>query len=459
MPFRPIRLLVVTSTLSLLLAACYGGEGYNDYGQGPSAPGGATSVDEYGPGAFSQPAANLSDAEVARFRIGDVFFTSPWSAAPGVSPESDGLGPTYLATSCAACHVADGRGSMPGTAGDGGMGIVRFADANGRAADLTDYHLQIQPRAIEGVPTEASFEITWIEEPGSYPDGETYVLRRPVLEVLADDDTLVAAAADGVRIAPPLLGVGLLEAIPEEAVRALADPEDADGDGVSGRVNEITDASGSVVMGRFGLKANVATIAEQAAVAYLLDMGITSTMLPDENCPIAQVACGAAPSGGEPEISASRFADVVFYTATLAPPSRPFADDESVVAGERVFGELGCVACHVQRFETGDHEIAALSGQTIYPYTDLLLHDMGAGLSDGRTDGAASATEWRTPALWGLGLTRTVNASAGFLHDGRARSIEEAILWHGGEAEASRDAFMRLSAENRHLVLVFLKSL
>ena len=443
----------------MIVAGCYGGEGYNDYSEGPSAPGGATSVDEYGPGAFSQPAANLTDEGLAAFRIGDAFFTLPWSAAPGDAPESDGLGPTYLATSCAACHVADGRGSQPNTPGDEGMGILRFADDDGRAADLADYHIQLQPLAIDGVPAEGSFEVAWIEEPGAYPDGTTYSLRRPEVSIRADDPDLSRSAAASLRIAPPLIGLGLLEAIPESAIRAIADPEDVDGDGISGRVHMVRTLDGRQALGRFGLKANVATVEDQTALAYLLDMGITTPALPDENCPGFQSECRDAPSGGQPEISASRFADVVFYTATLAPPSRPFAEDQSVVEGAALFEALGCVACHVQRFETGSHEIEAMSGQTIYPYTDLLLHDMGPGLSDGRTDGDAAASEWRTPALWGLGLTRTVNASAGFLHDGRARSIEEAVLWHGGEASAARDAFMKLSAENRHLVLVFLKSL
>ena len=451
-----IALCVLTA---LVISGCYGGDGYNDYTRGPSAPGGATSVDEYGPGAFSHPAANLTSDEIARFRIGDTFFTAPWDAAPGVSAERDGLGPTYLATSCAACHVADGRGSVPGTPGDEGMAILRFVDADGQGTVLDDYHLQLQPAAIDDVPAEGTFVISWVEESGTYPDGTPFSLRRPIVEVDADDETLVAAAARGVRVAPPLIGLGLLDAIPDEDIRALADPDDADGDGISGTVHDLDQGDGTTAIGRFGFKANVATIEEQVAIAYLLDMGITSPVLPTENCPAVQVACRASESGGTPEISQGRFDDVVFYSATLAPPSRPFSEDASVLAGSELFDDLGCAACHVRRYETGDHSIDALAGQTIYPYTDLLLHDMGEGLSDGRADGLATASEWKTPALWGLGLTRTVNRSAGFLHDGRARSIEEAILWHGGEAQGARDEFMALSAENRDLVLVFLKSM
>jgi CxxC motif-containing protein (DUF1111 family) len=149
----------------------------------------------------------------------------------------------------------------------------------------------------------------------------------------------------------------------------------------------------------------------------------------------------------------------VFYAQTLGVPARAGVDDESVIAGEQLFDSIGCTACHTTRWETGAHDVESLSHQVIYPYTDLLLHDMGEDLSDGRTDGTATASEWRTAPLWGLGLVRTVNANAGFLHDGRARTIEEAVLWHGGEASVSRDRFVELSSRDRTLLLLFLKSL
>lgn len=453
-----IAALLVVSVMAV--AGCYNGDGYNDYTRGPSAPGGATSVDEYGPGAFSHPARNLSVAEVSRFRIGDTFFTEPWVDAPGETAERDGLGPTYLAASCAGCHIADGRSSSLDNHPDDSIGVLRFTDGHGAQANLDDYREQIQAFGVPGVPAEGSFEVSWVEEAGTYPDGSTYTLRRPVVRATGTYSDISDRSALSPRLAPPLIGLGLLEAIPEEEVVAMADPDDANGDGISGRAHYVTSVgSGTEELGRFGFKANVATVEDQTAIAYLLDIGITSPLFPTENCPSAQVECLAAPSGGEPEIGRERFDDVVFYTQTLAVPSRPFAEDESVVAGSELFEEIGCVACHVAKWETGDHAISAVSGQTIYPYTDLLLHDMGPGLSDGRSDGDATATEWKTPALWGLGLTRTVNSAAGFLHDGRARSIEEAILWHGGEASGARTGFVALSAEDRHLVLVFLKSL
>ncbi|MGI9641734.1 MAG: di-heme oxidoredictase family protein [Acidimicrobiia bacterium] len=465
---RPSRVLVpaagrswlVAIALAVLVAGCYGGEGYSDYATGPGAPGGDGTVSNYGPGAFSQAAANLSQDEIARFRIGDRFFTQPWSSAPGEAPESDGLGPTYLATSCAACHPADGRSSAPASADGEGSPILRFVDATGAGSDLDDYHHQLQTDAVDGVPPEGVLTITWEEVEVTYPDGSPISLRRPVIGAEGAFGELGGALASGVRVGPSLIGLGLLEAIPQGDVMDGADPSDDDGDGISGRVPMVLPLSGGdEVLGRFGLKGNVASVADQTAIAYLLDMGITSPLLPDENCPVVQVDCANAPAGGSPEISEQRFADVVFYTQSLAVPGRPFAADESIVAGQRIFEDIGCAGCHVPKWVTGDHEVSAFVGQTIYPYTDLLLHDMGEGLSDGRADGSASATEWQTPALWGLGLTRTVNADAGFLHDGRARNVEEAVLWHGGEAGAATRAFTELSESDRELVLNFLKSL
>lgn len=447
--------------LAVGVAACYGGDGYNDYTQGPSAPGGATSVAEYGPGAFSHPAANLTEPELARFRIGDRFFTESWSAAPGEAAERDGLGPTYLATSCAACHPADGRASAPGTPGDEGSPILRFTDGGDGSASLDAYHVQLQTAAIDGADPEGRLVIEWELVPGSYPDGTPYELRKPVVSVENEAfGSLASGVASGVRVGPVLIGLGLLEAIPEADIRANADPNDLDRDGISGKVAIVDSPTlGAGVLGRFGYKANVATVEDQAASAYLLDLGITTEIHPDENCPQVQIGCAGGVSGGAPEISEDRFTDVVFYTQTLAVPSRAFAEDESVLDGEAVFDQLGCTTCHRRQWKTGDHELDAVSRQVIYPYTDLLLHDLGPGLTDGRSDGVAGPTEWRTAPLWGLGLTRSVNSNAGFLHDGRARTIEEAILWHAGEASESRTRFSSLSAENRELVLIFLKSL
>ncbi|HSJ72452.1 MAG TPA: di-heme oxidoredictase family protein [Acidimicrobiia bacterium] len=456
---RIAKLPVAGFAIALAIGACSGAS-FGDYGVGAAFPGGEGTVTNYGPGAFSQPAANLDAEHVARFRIGDAFFTEAWVPAGDSGDERDGLGPTYLASSCAACHPADGRSDAPATPGSASRPILRFAGGDEMVPRLDAYGFQLQSAAIEGVPAEAQLQVSWRELPGAYPDGTPYSLRAPIIDVDGEQfGSLDGLVATGVRVGPALIGLGLLEAIPESAIRALADPDDRDGDGVSGRVHVVTTLGGEVAIGRFGHKANIATIADQTAIAYLLDLGVTSPALPDENCPVPQAACAAAASGGSPEISASRFADVVVYASTLAVPGRPSAGDGGVTEGEATFTEIGCAVCHVARWETGEHPIDALANQTIYPYTDLLLHDMGSGLSDGRTDSLAGPSEWRTAPLWGLGLVRSVNANAGFLHDGRARTIEEAVLWHGGEGMASRDAFVALTAADRQRVIQFLSSL
>lgn len=451
------RVILVTC-LAVVASSCLDGERYGESGGGPSAPGGDTTVTNRSVGAFSQPAASLSDAEVSLFRVGDSFFTEPWSPAGEGNADRDGLGPTYLTTSCAGCHSGDGRDAPPVGTDQGGTPIIRFAEPSGGAVVLDAYGVQLQTLAIHGVPAEGVVEVEWFDEEFAYPDGVVYSLRRPSVDIPAPSFGPLAGDLSGIRIAPNLIGLGLLEAIPGKAIRANADGEDIDDDGISGVASEVS-SEGASVLGRFGLKANVATVAEQAAIAYLFDLGITSPRFPAENCPEVQTTCREAPSGGFPEISAERLAAVVFYAQTLGVPARTSVDDESVIGGEHLFDDIGCTACHTRRWETGAHEVESLSYQVIYPYTDMLLHDMGEDLSDARTDGTATALEWRTAPLWGLGLVRTVNADAGFLHDGRARTIEEAVLWHGGEASVSRDRFVALSAEDRMLLLLFLKSL
>jgi CxxC motif-containing protein (DUF1111 family) len=254
--------------------------------------------------------------------------------------------------------------------------------------------------------------------------------------------------------------VGLLEAIPEDDIVAASDPDDSDGDGISGRPNWVTDTTtGERSLGRFGWKANVASVERQVAGAFLGDIGVTSPILPEQNCTEVQTACAAAPNGGEPEISADLLEKVVFYTQTLAVPARRDLTSSEVKEGANVFAELGCSGCHQPRQETGNDPLAALANQVIFPFTDLLLHDMGPRLADDRPDGEASGTEWRTAPLWGIGLTETVSGHTFFLHDGRARSLEEAILWHGGEAEASVEGFKALSSEQRLQLVAFLRSL
>jgi CxxC motif-containing protein (DUF1111 family) len=258
-----------------------------------------------------------------------------------------------------------------------------------------------------------------------------------------------------------MIGLGLLEAVPEETILALADPADEDGDGVSGRPNYVWDASGGrMALGRFGWKANQPSLYQQTAAAFLGDIGITTDLFDQQDCMAGQTECLDSPDGGNPEITGDDLAKVVLYASSLAVPAMRGAVDPQVILGEKVFLEAGCASCHTPSLATGVHpDIPALSNQTIYPYTDLLLHDMGEGLADGRPDFEASGSEWRTPPLWGIGLIETVNGHAYLLHDGRARGLAEAILWHGGEAEAARDYFIELPADLREALLRFLEAL
>jgi CxxC motif-containing protein (DUF1111 family) len=268
------------------------------------------------------------------------------------------------------------------------------------------------------------------------------------------------------RVAPQMIGLGLLEAIDEATIVALADEHDQDGDGVSGRPNRVWDPrSQSVRLGRFGWKANTPGIEQQTSGALLGDIGITSPMFPDESCPAPQTACAAALTGGTPEIAQDKIDEITYYSLLLAVPARRDFEDPEVLRGKALFAEAGCGACHATKLAgaplvTG--ELAGfpeLSGQTIYPYTDLLLHDMGAELADGRPDYLADGREWRTPPLWGIGLVHVVNDHTNFLHDGRARDLTEAILWHGGEAEGAREAFRTMPGDDRAALVRFLESL
>jgi CxxC motif-containing protein (DUF1111 family) len=446
--------LPVVLLLAILMVACSGG---SDLLVAES--GGEGTTEASNRNAFGNSARNLSDEERRTFEVGDSFFTQNWVTAPASTEARDGLGPLLNAQSCSSCHLLDGRGDADGE--EPGLLFRLAVVEEGEAAPDPAYGDQIQDRSILGVPAEAVVRTVYVEEKGRYPDSSEYRLRRPVheLEDLAYGEVSLETVL-GPRLAPPVFGAGLLEAIPEEDLLALADPGDNDGDGISGRPNEVLDiTTGEMAIGRFGWKANVPTVEQQVASAFIGDIGITSPLFPDENCTPAQAECAAAVTGGSPEISQEIFDQVVFYNRTLAVPARRDLEDPAVIAGAALFETTGCLSCHHAQHETGDSEIEALADQVIYAFTDLLLHDMGPDLDDGRPDGEASGAEWRTPPLWGLGLTETVNGHVNFLHDGRARSLEEAILWHGGEAEAARNDFIALSGDQRAQLIVFLGSL
>jgi CxxC motif-containing protein (DUF1111 family) len=291
-------------------------------------------------------------------------------------------------------------------------------------------------------------------------DGELVRLRRPGIELR---ELAFGPLAPGVllslRVAPALVGVGLLDAVPEQTILAAAARSRAAG--FDGRPNRVWNAiDGRQAIGRFGHKANVSTLLQQIVTAYHEDLGVTSRWFPDENCPAVQIACRAEPPGGHPELPEAFLDPVLLYARALAVPARRNADEAFVKAGEALFAKAGCSGCHAPTLETGDYApLPAASHQTIHPYTDLLLHDMGDGLADGRPDYAAGPRDWRTSPLWGLGLSATVNGNTTLLHDGRARDLTEAILWHGGAAEAARDAFRGMSKQQRDALIAFVMSL
>jgi CxxC motif-containing protein (DUF1111 family) len=415
--------------------------------------------------AFGLPSGLLSNDERREFEVGDSFFTQNWVAAPASTAARDGLGPLFNAEACSSCHIRDGRAAPPAGADDPGPGLLIRLSVPGAAEGASprpepSYGGQLQDGAIAGVDPEGSVSITHRDIAGSFGDGTPYTLSQPRYDLTGlAYGTLHPSTLASPRIAPQIIGGGLLEAVPEAAIVAAADPDDGDGDGISGRPNWITADSGERILGRFGWKANVPSLAEQAAAAFVEDIGITNPRHGDETCPDRATACRLAPSGGSPEIDSGGFDRVVFYIRTLAVPGRRNLDDRDVAAGSRLFSELHCSACHTPTLVTGDHEVGALRHQTIHPYTDLLLHDMGPGLADERPDHSASGSEWRTAPLWGIGLVETVNGHTTFLHDGRARSLEEAILWHGGEAAAAQAGFTALDAGERAAVIAFLESL
>jgi CxxC motif-containing protein (DUF1111 family) len=413
------------------------------------------------------PLPGLSPEQETRFFVGNSFFNRNWVIAPSSTAARDGLGPLHNARSCSACHLRDGRGQPPATPDEPMVSLLlRLSipghDAHRGVVPEPRYGDQLQGFAVPGVPPEGQVVITYAESPGTFADGEAYSLRQPTYTLTAlGYGALHPEIRLSPRVAPFIIGLGLLEAVPADTLLAGADPEDRDGDGISGRPNMVWDASTQQpVLGRFGWKANQPSVAQQTAAAFLGDIGITSTLFPDENCTAVQHACREAPRGGQPELAADILHSVVFYARTLAVPARRQWDDPEVLHGKQLFIQAQCTHCHTPTLRTGTvAELPGLSHQVIRPYTDLLLHDMGAGLADGRSDFAATGQEWRTPPLWGIGLIQTVNGHTTFLHDGRARNLFEAILWHGGEADAAREAFRTMPSPDRQALIRFLESL
>lgn len=445
---------------------------------------------------YSKPSSNLTASRKGSFFIGNAFFRQPWVVAPASTDSRDGLGALFNVAACQSCHIKDGRGHAPMSSEDDAdsllMRLAMPATTDEQRQQLQDsliekvahpmYGGQLQDRGVQGVPAEARVTVQWTDKPVTFADGHVETLRQPKFTLTQpgygdfDDELMVSP-----RVALPMIGLGLLEQIPDSDIKKQADSTDKDNDGILGKYNWVMDPqTGKTALGRFGWKAGQTKLLTQNQSAFNEDMGLTSRIRPTESCTPLQTACLNAPTGADDqgdsgvpvEVSDEVAKFVEFYTRNLAVPHRRSADDNLVLAGKKRFYDMGCQSCHTPRYELPktDDDHLEQHGQVIYPYTDLLLHDMGDDLADRTIAGKlppkgaqveflANSYEWRTPALWGIGLAQTVDSQATFLHDGRARTLMEAVLWHGGEAETQKQKVLTLDKQGRSELNAFLKSL
>lgn len=478
-----MRVMIVSLLAGLSMAGTALADGLAPLEPGEDMPGGAaTHAKVINRDAFSHFSANMSFAKEMDFKVGNGFFRRLWVTAPSSTKAADGLGPLFNARACQNCHLKDGRGHVPA---DGEEGVSMFlrlsippqtaeqktAIAQGRANIVPEptYGGQLQNFAIAGHAAEGRMTIRYQEIPVALSGGEKASLRQPSYAISdlgygpLHPQTLISP-----RVAPPMIGLGLLEAIAEESLIARADPDDKDGDGISGRAKMIWgQEEGKLMLGRFGWKGGNPTVKQQSADAFNGDIGLSNPLFPANSgdCTGAQKACLDAPHGGDDqyagfEVPANVLDLVSFYSRNLAVPKRRDASDSQVLRGKLVFNESGCASCHTPSHKTAQRaDMPEQSDQLIWPYTDLLLHDMGDGLADNRPEGMASGSEWKTPPLWGIGLTQVVSGHSQLLHDGRARNTLEAILWHGGEAQAARDKVVGMPKADRAALIRFVNSL
>ncbi len=445
-------------------------------------PGGDT-THQHRPSAnsFSMHAPNISFADEMTFKLGNALFRKQWVSSPSSTTASDGLGPLYNARACQRCHIKDGRGRPPRGPDENAVSMfLRLSIAPQTELDREQasrlgvvpepvYGTQLQSFAVPGLTAEGQMRITYTEQRVALSDGEVAWLRAPAYSIVDPGyGPLHPQLQLSPRVAPPMIGLGLLEQIPQQAILARADAADSNRDGISGRANRVWDrASQSFALGRFGWKAGNPTLRQQNNSALHGDIGIGNPDFTDVSgdCTRDQANCINAPHGNTPaqenlEASQQMLDLILFYSRHLALPPRPDAEDPEVLAGQRIFHASGCAACHQPNFVTADNpQLAALSNQSIWPYSDLLLHDMGEGLADHRPEFSADGREWRTPPLWGIGLTQLVSGHSQFLHDGRARNLLEAVLWHQGEGLAARERVIAMPATERALLMRFLESL
>lgn len=422
--------------------------------------GGQTTVFNSGSTAFEQPSTNCNSAELIMHADGDAAFEATFVTAP--APVSSGLGPIFNQNACNSCHPRNGRSAAPSSGNDLQGLLFRLSqngvDANGGPIPLTGFGGQLQTKAIFGYQPEAKVDISYIEQLNQFINGETYSLRQPQYAFYDSYIPMPATYNYSPRIAPPVFGLGLLEAVSENEILSYADVNDTNGDGISGKPNYVYDhITQQIKLGRFGWKASEPTLYQQAAKAYNGDMGITSPYFALENS-FGQQQNDTITD--DPEVDDYKVVLTAFYTQSLAVPARRNVEDEIVKRGKNIFTAANCNGCHRMQMQTGiNPNVPSVNNQNIRPYTDMLLHDMGPSLADNMFVFNANGQEWRTPPLWGIGLTKVVNGHSNFLHDGRARNLLEAIMWHGGEAEASKNYIKNLTKEDREALLQFLESL
>jgi CxxC motif-containing protein (DUF1111 family) len=468
---------LLPATFALALGACDDSPRFTQAEPGEALSGGSATVKKLDRNAFSLPSANLSSVRRLDFSVGNSFFRNPWVIAPSTTTARDGLGPMFNTNACQNCHIKDGRGHPPTPGAVNAVSMLvrlsipddpAFARLIERTGVLPEpvYGGQLQDMAIPGVRPEGKVRVDYDERLISFKDGTQVSLRKPTLNITElGYGPLHPHTQFSARIAPPMIGLGLLEAIPEAVILAQADPHDRDGNGIAGRANQVwDDALQKTVMGRFGWKAGQPNLNQQNAHAFSGDMGLTTRLKPADDCTPAQTDCLNAPNGGgpagEPEVSDNILRQVLFYSRNLGVPARRDVENPLVLAGKNLFYQAGCQQCHSPVFTTrADAAEPELANQIIRPYSDLLLHDMGEGLADQRSEFQASGRDWRTAPLWGIGLTEAVSGHSQFLHDGRARNLLEAVLWHGGEAQAAQQHVLGFNASQRDALLAFLNSL
>ena len=469
---RSLRLSVLLAVLLLAAGAlAIGQDGVDD----ATLSAGSFTIKRFDRQAFSEPSPVLTHKQRHIFMVGRSVFNRQWAAVTSLNGDW-GLGPTFVADRCSACHVNTGRGSPPASSAEQLLSmLVRLSipgsDEHGGPKPHPNYGDQFQNRSMDGrsvdlayagtpVPNEADLFLDWEESTVTFADGEMVTLRKPKLRIEnLKFGELGSQTMLSLRIAPPLVGSGFLEAVSEDTILYIAEKQRAQK--FNGRPNRVWDAVNKrMALGRFGWKANVPNLKQQIAAAALGDMGVNSNLFPEPNCPSVQTICAKQLPGNFPEIIDHEIDAVELWLHGLAVPAGRDVSDPGVRRGAGLFAQAQCAVCHVPDLKTGGFpNLPQLSDQVFHAYTDMLLHDMGDGLADGRPDFAAGPRDWRTPALWGLGLSQTVSGSAAMLHDGRARTVSEAILWHGGEAEGSRAAFRNMSRKEREALVKFVRAI